>query len=75
LLLASHVAFAQSPQRALVLEVDRCPHTDANDTELRRQGQEHYQRGLTLYLQGDYKGAVGEFSASYCKVPAIAIRS
>ncbi len=70
LLLASHVAHAQAPQRALsvVLEVDRCPHTVADDTELRRQGQERYSRGLTLYLQGDYKGAVTEFVASYCKI-------
>jgi hypothetical protein len=66
----SHVAFAQ-PQRPVVLEVDRCPHNEADEAELRRQGQEHYSRGLTLYLQGDYKGAVVEFAASYCKIPSI----
>lgn len=70
LLVGLRVAVAQTP-RPLVLEVDRCPHTDANDAELRRQGGEHYSRGLTLYLQGDYKGAVTEFASSYCKIPAI----
>jgi len=46
-------AAAQPASRPLVLDVDRCPHSDATDAELRKQGAEHYTRGETLYLQGD----------------------
>jgi tetratricopeptide (TPR) repeat protein len=53
------------------LEVDRCGRKDPalTDDELRRRGAEHYLRGETLYLQGDYLGAVKEFVASYCLIP------
>lgn len=64
------VARAQPrPDPSIVLDVDRCPHTgDTPDDILTAQGREHYQRGETLYLQGDYKGAVLELVASYCKI-------
>lgn len=57
------------------LEIDDCPHRDPalNDDQLRQRGAEHYQRGETLYLQGDYKGAVSELVASYCKIPYYSI--
>lgn len=61
-----------SPARAqtpLILEVDTCPHSEATEAVRTAQGREHYSRGETLYLQGDYKGAVSELVASYCKIP------
>ena len=38
--------------------------------EVTRRGAEHYDRGETLYQQGDYEGAVRELVYSYCLVPA-----
>lgn len=58
-----------SAQPALILEVDNCPHTEAPEDVRTAQGREHYLRGETLYLQGDYPGAVSELVASYCKIP------
>jgi len=66
LLLTGRVAMAAP----LVLEVDDCPHSDASEDVLRKQGAEHYARGETLYLQGDYSGAVSELVASYCTIPS-----
>jgi tetratricopeptide (TPR) repeat protein len=53
------------------LEVDKCRAVDAgqSDDERRKRGAEYYRRGETLYLQGDYLGAVSEFVASYCVIP------
>ncbi len=57
------------------LEIDDCPVRDPalTDELLRQQGAEHYTRGETLYLQGDYLGAVEELVASYCKIPYYSI--
>ncbi|MBS1119847.1 MAG: hypothetical protein H6Q90_2075 [Deltaproteobacteria bacterium] len=57
------------------LEIDDCPVRDPSLTEdqLRKRGAEHYTRGETLYLQGDYLGAVEELVASYCKIPYYSI--
>jgi hypothetical protein len=54
-----------------VLEIDDCPAIDPaiSQDELRRRGSEHYERGETLYVQGDYEGAVHELVASYCLIP------
>ena len=52
------------------LEIDDCKQTDLTRDEVTRQGSEHYERGETLYVQGDYEGAVGELVYSYCLVPA-----
>lgn len=52
------------------LEIDDCKQTDLSKDELRKQGSEHYDRGETLYLQGDYEGAVREFVYGYCLVPS-----
>lgn len=53
------------------LAIDDCPVLDPTLTpeQLRRRGSERYSRGETLYVQGDYKGAVQELIASYCVVP------
>ncbi|MCX5742516.1 MAG: PEGA domain-containing protein, partial [Proteobacteria bacterium] len=54
----------------LVLEIDDCPAVPPlPPDELLRLGAEHYQRGETLYLQGDYAPAVKEFIAAYCLKP------
>jgi hypothetical protein len=52
------------------LEIDDCKPTELGPDEVTRQGGEHYDRGETLYRQGDYEGAVRELVYSYCLVPA-----
>lgn len=52
------------------LEIDDCKHTELTPDEVLLQGSEHYDRGETLYHQGDYEGAVRELVYSYCLVPA-----
>ena len=57
------------------LRIDDCPVKDPGltDAQLRQRGGEHYTRGETLYIQGDYKGAVEELIASYCLIPYYSI--
>lgn len=54
-----------------ILEIDDCRQLDPKLTQdqIRAQASEHYQRGETLYLQGDYDGAVTELVAAYCLSP------
>ena len=80
ILLGVAIAEAQPPippelQARPTLEVDNCPRKDPalSEEELRRRGAEHYLRGETLYLQGDYLGAVKEFVSSYCLIPYYSI--
>jgi len=56
---------------ARTLEIDDCRQADPTLTpdQLRARGSEHYQRGGTLYIQGDYAGAIDEFVAAYCLIP------
>lgn len=56
---------------APLLEIDDCRQIDPTLTpdQLRTRGSEHYQRGGTLYIQGDYAGAIDEFVAAYCLIP------
>jgi hypothetical protein len=51
------------------LEIDDCKPTDLGKDEALKQGSEHYERGETLYAQGDYEGAVRELVYAYCLVP------
>ncbi len=53
------------------LEIDDCPPNapGLGEAQLRKIGQERYERGNTLYLQGDYAGAVRELVGSYCATP------
>lgn len=72
------VARAQSEPENLIpqqLRIDDCPVKDPalTDAQLRQRGGEHYTRGETLYIQGDYKGAVEELIASYCLIPYYSI--
>ena len=82
--LATHASAQPDPRRREsgyvgkdipVLEIDDCPAIDPQiqQAELRRRGSEHYERGETLYLQGDYDGAVQELVASYCLIPFYSI--
>lgn len=50
-------------------EVDRCQTPDAAAPVRTARAADHYDRGLVLYEQGDYAGAVEEFVASYCDKP------
>jgi len=54
-----------------LLEIDDCPAPPPamGAEELHKVAGEHYQRGLTLYLQGDYAAAVTEFIDAYCLKP------
>ncbi len=55
---------------SLTPEVDNCPEPeDLSQEERRKRASEHYQRGHTLYEQGDYVAAVVEFSSAYCDAP------
>jgi tetratricopeptide (TPR) repeat protein len=51
------------------LEIDDCRPTALSPGDAEKQGFEHYDRGETLYAQGDYEGAVLELVYSYCLVP------
>jgi hypothetical protein len=53
----------------IALEIDDCKPIDLGKDEIRKQGSEHYERGETLYIQGDYDGAVRELVYGYCLVP------
>lgn len=59
-------------QEAVRLEIDDCKQLDPSVTQdqLRTEASEHYQRGETLYLQGDYEGTVQELVAAYCLLPS-----
>jgi hypothetical protein len=50
------------------LEIDDCPPSDptATEAQLTARVGELYQRGVVLYTQGDYTGAVREFISYYC---------
>ena len=54
-----------------VLEVDDCKQIELTRQQIQKQGFEHFDRGLTLYAQGDYEGAVRELVYSYCLVPSL----
>src|ERR1051325_9094818 len=55
---------------AMVLDIDNCPAVpDKPKDEITKIAAEHYNRGETLYLQGDYAGTVTALVASYCLTP------
>jgi len=53
------------------LEIDDCKQTELTRQQIQKQGFEHFDRGSTLYAQGDYEGAVRELVYSYCLVPSL----
>lgn len=59
-----------APADAPLLEIDDCKPVELAKDEVFKQGSEHYERGETLYVQGDYEGAVRELVYSYCLVPS-----
>jgi hypothetical protein len=51
-------------------EVERCPAPEGgSEKQLIERAADHYDRGLVLYEQGDYQGAVREFVVAYCDKP------
>jgi hypothetical protein len=79
LLCAAGVAHAQKSVRyigttQLRLAIDNCPAKDPTLTseQLVQRASETFDRGETLYAQGDYDGAVQELIASYCLIPSCA---
>ncbi|MBX3154468.1 MAG: PEGA domain-containing protein [Deltaproteobacteria bacterium] len=52
------------------LEIEDCPQVDPglDNTQRIARGRERYERGETLYIQGDYEGAVRELIGSYCLI-------
>jgi hypothetical protein len=58
-------------QKITKLEIDDCKHVDPSlgQDVLRKLASEHYQRGETLYIQGEYDNAVKELVTAYCLVP------
>ena len=58
-------------QKVAKLEIDDCRPIDPalGQDALRKLASEHYQRGETLYIQGEYDGAVKELVTAYCLVP------
>jgi hypothetical protein len=69
-------ADAPAPDRGYIgrgvtlLEIDDCRPNDLTRQQIQKQGFEHFDRGSTLYAQGDYEGAVRELVYSYCLVPS-----
>jgi len=54
----------------LRLEVDDCPAPPGvSKAELEARFTDRYDRGLVLYLQGDYPGSIAEWIAAYCLIP------
>lgn len=81
LLLAALIASAAAPARAQGTgpgdtghldrgtrtdEVDDCRDQGVGQTEAEARAYEHYERGLNLYEQGDYRAAIDEFVLAYC---------
>jgi hypothetical protein len=51
-------------------EIEQCrPRSGTDDKELKRRKSDHYDRGVVLYEQGDYQGAIREFVTAYCDSP------
>jgi hypothetical protein len=44
-----------------------CAPTELTKSEMFKRGSEHFERGGTLYVQGDYEGAVKALVYSYCQ--------
>jgi hypothetical protein len=55
---------------AAPLAIDDCPPvTETDPKKVTARASEHYDRGLVLYLQGDYQGAVQEYVSFMCLFP------
>ena len=57
-------------RRFTPLEIDDCRQVELTVEQRQQQAFEHFDRGSTLYAQGDYEGAVRELVYSYCLVPS-----
>jgi PEGA domain len=53
----------------LRLAIDNCPvKATVTDDVIVTRFTEHYDRGVVLYVQGDFEGAISEFVAAHCLV-------
>lgn len=51
-------------------ELESCrKQTDLSEDENRERASEHFERGINLYRQGDYRAAIEEWVLSYCHIP------
>lgn len=59
---------AETEGEKAVLRVDSCPDAEASEKEETTvaRARNNYDRGLILYEEGDFQGAVDAFVASYC---------
>lgn len=69
LLLSGHARAedAKQPQRSL--RVDRCDEPADTNATATKTASQLYDRGLVLYEEGDYDGAIDAFVGSYCAKP------
>ena len=58
-------AEAQEPE----LRVDACPEQQGSESARTTRAADDYDRGLVMYDEGDYRGAVEAFVDSYCNKP------
>lgn len=65
------VVSTRAAAQSAKLEIDDCPKPDDKLTkqDLIKRGGERFDRGNTLYLQGDYLGSVKELIGAYCTIP------
>lgn len=75
LVTAANLALAQPVASTFVelrLDIDDCPKPDEGLTreQLLARAAERYDRGSTLYLQGDYTGSVRELIGAFCTAPS-----
>ena len=51
-------------------ELDACRvESNLSEDENRERASEHFERGINLYKQGDYRAAIDEWVLSYCHIP------
>ncbi len=66
-------ATATRPQQRS-LEIDQCiAIADSATAKAVEQASARYDRGLVLYEQGDYRGAIDEFVAAWCAEPSYTV--
>jgi len=57
----------------VALAVMRAPRAIAQDADTRREAARHFQRGVALYSEADYRGALVEFKRTAALIPNPAV--
>lgn len=52
------------------LEIDQCPARTLTKKAALKEAEVRFDRGVTLYLQGDYEAAIAEFLVAHCLEPS-----